>query len=114
MWSTSTRPIVDGPAVEIVEIVEPEPGPVYEPVIGSEAITEEPEPFYIETEADSARSTLDEFAAGFGLSDPLGSVPVPGDSTPVDAAPVGADDGFGDFGGEVNGNGAADERLVGR
>jgi hypothetical protein len=105
--------IVDGPAVEIVEIVDPEPGPVYEPVIGSEAVTGEPEPFYIETEADPARSTLDEFAADFGLSDPVASAPVPGESTPVDASPFGADDGFGDFGGEVNVNGGADDGSSG-
>ena len=103
----------DAPVAEIAELVEPEPGPVYEPVIAAEAAIEEPESFYIETEADSARSTLDEFAAGFGLSDPLASEPVPGESTPVDASPFGADDGFGDFGGEATGNGEAGNGSAG-
>jgi len=106
---------VDEPGVPEVEIVVPEPGPVFEPVIEPEAIIEEPAPVFIETEPvltvpnedNSARSTLDDFAAGFGLSDTPAY-----EAAPVDTGSFARDDGgfggFGGFGVEANGNGEAD------
>lgn len=104
---------VDEPGVPEVEIVVPEPGPVFEPVIEPEAIIEEPAPVFIETEPvltvpnedNSARSTLDDFAAGFGLSDTPAY-----EAAPVDTGSFGrdGDGGFGGFGVEANGNGEAD------
>lgn len=109
---------VDEPVIAPVEIVVPEPEPVFEPVIEPEAIIEEPAPVFIETEPvlagpaedDSARSTLDDFAAGFGLSDP----PVH-EAAPADDGAFGSDGGFAGFGVEAqsNGHGESDNGVSG-
>jgi hypothetical protein len=111
------------PAPEPVIVVEPEPEPEPEPVIAIVAEPEpvvepevlpdpfdleEPEPFVLEDdepgiepvlvdEPGSARSQLDEFAAGFGLSDP------PAFESAFDRAPETeptGEVGFTDFGGD--------------
>lgn len=110
---------VEEPLVAEVEIVTPEPARVFEPVIEPEAAIAEPSPVFIETdpvlsgpaEDDSARSTLDDFAAGFGLTDPPSD-----EEAPAAADPFGRDDSG--FGVEANGhddagNGSSEYDLLG-
>lgn len=99
---------IEEPVVAEVEIVVPGPEPVFEPTIEPEAVIEEPAPVFIETEPvlpppvqdDTARSTLDDFAAGFGLSDsPAHEAPA------ADVGSFGGDDGFAGFGIETGSDG---------
>jgi hypothetical protein len=99
-------------AVE-VPVLEADPEPESHAVLLGEAL-DEPEPFVLdapEPEADvaeepsAARAQLDEFAAGFGLSDP------PPFESAFDA-PAAHDDGFADFGGgDGGGSSLLDEPL---
>ncbi len=98
---------VEEPVSAPVEVVVPEAEPVFEPTIDPESLMEKPESVFIETEPvlspgaeDSARSTLDDFAAGFGLSDPPvdGSEPTGASSFGGDDFSFGADDDFAGFG----------------
>ncbi len=113
---------VEEPVVDEVEIVTAEPVPVFELPIEPEAVIEGPAPGFIETEPflaapdedNSARSTLDDFAAGFGLSDtPADDAPVDPGSFDTGSFGSDADSGFGGFGVEANGHGDADNDSSG-
>jgi hypothetical protein len=99
--------IVPEPVDEPEIVDEPEPFALDEAMNDTAPLGVDPAPVDIGTDpvlsdpADddgSARSTLDEFAAGFGLSDPpaFDSSSMM-DAAPLDASPRTGDDGFGDF-----------------
>ncbi|HYF44642.1 MAG TPA: DUF4388 domain-containing protein [Acidimicrobiales bacterium] len=90
--------VLEAETVEAAIEPEPESEPTPSPIVLD---LPEPEPFVVE--ADSARAQLDEFAAGFGLSDDA-----PAFESAVEAPAADADNGFTDFGSE-NGGGLLDE-----
>lgn len=107
--------VVDDPVVEPEPVVDlaPEASVEFEGVDDEDPVVIGTEPVLSEAPADSAaRSTLDEFAAGFGLADPVPASAEPismMDAPPLDGAPVG-DDGFASFdlgpvGGDESANG---------
>jgi len=99
----ATEAVFEDEPVDAVVESEPEADEAPSPIVLD---LPEPEPFVVE--ADSARAQLDEFAAGFGLSDEA-----PAFESAFDAPAADADTGFTDFGSDAGGSGLLDDSPFG-
>lgn len=95
------EPVLAEPVAFADPLAESTPAPAV--LIGTEPVLSGP----VE-ESNSSRAQLDEFAAGFGLSDPPAYEGSVMDVTPLDVAPLTGSDGFAGFGVDGNGSGTDD------